>query len=248
MQQYFSKQAQPAENTDFTLDAADSYHLFTVMRAQENEQVQVVFADKKLTLSAVNADLKSLRVLHTLERQIELPLDVTIAVGLPKSDKLEFITQKATELGAHEILAYPAEWSVTKLDAKKIVKKTERLNKIAKGAAEQSKRLMIPDVTILPSRKNLLTLFSQYDQVLVAYEESAKSGELAAFAQSLKTAEVGQKLLVIFGPEGGISPDEIVAFTAEGASLIGLGPRIMRAETAPLYVLSAVSFYQELLK
>ncbi|MFZ2977485.1 MAG: RsmE family RNA methyltransferase, partial [Lactococcus raffinolactis] len=140
MQQYFLNQNCPEIGATFSLEKADSHHLFTVMRAQAEEKVQVVFSDQTLTLAEVNGDQATLTLLETLARTVELPLGVTIAVGLPKSDKLEFITQKTTELGAQAILAYPAQWSVTKLDAKKAIKKQERLQKIAKGAAEQSKR------------------------------------------------------------------------------------------------------------
>ena len=248
MQQYFLNQNCPEIGATFSLEKADSHRLFTVMRAQAEEKVQVVFSDQTLTLAEVNGDQATLTLLETLARTVELPLGVTIAVGLPKSDKLEFITQKTTELGAQAILAYPAQWSVTKLDAKKAAKKQERLQKIAKGAAEQSKRLMIPETAILGNLKALTDLFDQYDQVLIAYEESAKAGETAAFVDRLSQLQSGQNLLVIFGPEGGLSPEEIETFTQLGAVKIGLGPRIMRAETSPLYVLSAISFYTELMK
>ena len=244
MQQYFLNQNCPEVGATFSLEKADSHHLFTVMRAQAEEKVQVVFSDQTLTLAQVNGDQATLILLETLARTVELPVGVTIAVGLPKSDKLEFITQKTTELGAQAILAYPAQWSVTK----KAAKKQERLQKIAKGAAEQSKRLMIPKTEILSNLKALTDQFEQYDQVLVAYEESAKSGETAAFVDRLSQLKAGQNLLVIFGPEGGLSPEEIDVFTQLGAVKIGLGPRIMRAETAPMYVLSAISFYTELMK
>ena len=248
MQQYFLNQKCPEIGATFSLEKADSHHLFTVMRAQAEEKVQVVFSNQTLTLAEVNGDQATLTLLEILTKTVELPLSVTIAVGLPKSDKLEFITQKTTELGAQAIFAYPAQWSVTKLDAKKAAKKQDRLQKIAKGAAEQSKRLMIPETEILGSLKALTDQFDRYDQVLIAYEESAKAGETAAFVDRLSQLQSGQNLLVIFGPEGGISPEEIENFTQLGAVKIGLGPRIMRAETAPLYVLSAISFYTELMK
>ena len=246
MQQYFLAEQLSETASSFRLDKADSHHLFTVLRAQAGMKVQVVFADQTLILAQVNEDLATLSYLETMSRTIELPVNVTIAVGLPKGDKLEFIAQKVTELGAFALLAFPAKWSVTRLDAKKAAKKTERLQKIAKGAAEQSKRLRIPTVSILDQLTDLTALFKQYDQVLVAYEAAAKDGEASDFAKVLASLD-SQKILVIFGPEGGISPEEVSTFTDLGAITIGLGPRIMRAETAPMYVLSAISFYTELL-
>ena len=248
MQQYFLPDKLADIGDVFSLDKSDHHHLFTVLRAQAGEVVQVVFANQSLMLDEVGEDQATLSVIESLTRQIELPVDVTIAVGLPKGDKLEFIAQKATELGAHELIGFPAKWSVSKLDAKKTSKKTERLQKIVKGAAEQSKRLRIPGVQLLDSIKALTDLFENYDVVLVAYEASAKSDEVSMFAKQLAALKNGGSILVIFGSEGGISPEEIAIFTKLGAVPIGLGPRIMRAETAPLYVLSAISFYTELLR
>ena len=248
MQQYFLPDKVANIGDVFSLEKSDHHHLFTVLRAQAGEVVQVVFSDQSLMLAEVGDDQATLTVTESLTRQIELPIDVTIAVGLPKGDKLEFIAQKTTELGAYELIGFPAKWSVTKLDAKKASKKTERLHKIVKGAAEQSKRLRIPGVQLLDSLKALTDLFGNYDVVLVAYEESAKSDELSMFTKQLAALNSGGSVLVIFGSEGGISPEEIAVFTQLGAVQIGLGPRIMRAETAPLYVLSAMSFYTELLK
>ena len=248
MQQYFLPDKVANIGDVFSLEKSDHHHLFTVLRAQPGEVVQVVFANQSLMLAEVGEDQATLSVIESLTRQIELPVDVTIAVGLPKGDKLEFIAQKATELGAHELIGFPAKWSVSKLDAKKTSKKTERLQKIVKGAAEQSKRLRIPGVQLLDSIKALTDLFENYDVVLVAYEASAKSDEVSMFAKQLAALKNGGSILVIFGSEGGISPEEIAIFTKLGAVPIGLGPRIMRAETAPLYVLSAISFYTELLR
>ena len=119
MQQYFLAEQLSETASSFRLDKADSHHLFTVLRAQAGMKVQVVFADQILILAQVNEDLATLSYLETLSRKIELPVNVTIAVGLPKGDKLEFIAQKVTELGAFDLLAFPAKWSVTRLDAKK---------------------------------------------------------------------------------------------------------------------------------
>ena len=93
---------------------------------------------------------------------------------------------------------------------------------------------------------DFLAQLDQFDSIVVAYEESAKEGE-AALLQSLTGIEAGSKLLFIFGPEGGLSPAEIESFAAKEAVLTGLGPRILRAETAPLYALSAVSVVTELM-
>ena len=248
MQQYFIDTLAP--NIGEVIEITDSEtfnHIFRVMRVKEGDFLNLVFNDQKLAHVRVISEGK-VEILDYPTYHVELPFDVTIAVGYPKGDKLDFIVQKATELGASEILAFPATWSVSRPDAKKLDKKRQRLAKIAQGASEQSKRLKIPHIELLSKQKDLLDKFSDYDNVLVAYEESAKEGEGSALVENLKKTQKGDKLLVIFGPEGGLSPDEVGTFISLGASSMGLGPRIMRAETAPLYALSSISFYSELLK
>ena len=151
-----------------------------------------------------------------------------------------------SDWGASQIWAFPADWSVAKWDGKKLGKKDEKLEKIALGAAEQSKRNLVPSITLFEKKADFLAQLDQFDRIVVAYEESAKEGESAALIQAVAGLEKGAKLLFIFGPEGVLSPAEIESFEEKGAVLAGLGPRILRAETAPLYALSAISVLLEL--
>lgn len=245
MQQYFIK---GEAVLNLVIEDQDTIkHMFQVMRLATGDQVVLVFEDGIKRLARV-VDEKEYRfeVIEELPDQVELPVDVTIACGFPKGDKLEFLAQKATELGASQLWAFPADWSVVKWDGKKIAKKIGKLQKIALGAAEQSKRNRVPDVHLFTSKSDFLAAFDQFDSILIAYEESAKAGERAILLEALSNLASGEKLLFIFGPEGGLSPDEIVQFEAKGGRKVGLGPRIMRAETAPLYALSAVSFALEM--
>ena len=246
MQQYFIK---GQATWPLTVTDKDTIkHMFSVMRLAENDQVVLVFDDGIKRLARVlDKEAHSFDLVEDLADQVELPLQVTIASGFPKGDKLEFISQKVTELGAQALWAFPADWSVAKWDGKKLAKKTEKLGKIMLGAAEQSKRNRVPEVTLFEKKADFLARFGEFDRVLLAYEESAKTGETANLVQAVQAMKSGQKLLLIFGPEGGLSPAEVETFQDLGASLVGLGPRILRAETAPLYALSAVSVLSELL-
>ena len=247
MQQYFIK-GNPQSPLVVT-DKDTAKHMFSVMRLKEGDQVTLVFDDGVKRLARVlDSSQQSLEILEELADNTELPVQVTIASGFPKGDKLEFITQKATELGASAIWGFPADWSVAKWDGKKLPKKSEKLEKIAQGAAEQSKRNRIPEVELFDKKADFLAQLAQFDSVIVAYEESAKEGESAALIRALSGLAAGAKILFIFGPEGGLSPDEIAAFGQAGAVSSGLGPRILRAETAPLYALTAVSVMLELEK
>ncbi|EFQ58343.1 16S rRNA (uracil(1498)-N(3))-methyltransferase [Streptococcus downei] len=247
MQQYFVK-GRP-ENPLTIKDKDTLKHMFQVMRLKADDKVTLVFDDGIKRLARVlNVDSQTFEILQGLEDNVELPVSVTIASGFPKGDKLDWLTQKATELGADAIWAFPADWSVVKWDGKKLAKKEDKLAKIALGAAQQSKRNRLPQVKLFEKKKDLLKQLPDFDKIFLAYEESAKAGELSTLASSLRQSQSGDKLLFIFGPEGGISPQELAEFEKSGAIPVGLGPRIMRAETAPLYALSAVSFYTELLK
>ena len=246
MQQYFIK-GNPHSPLEVT-DKDTAKHMFSVMRLKEGDEVVLVFEDGIKRLARVlDVEARQFELVEELADNVELPIQVTIASGFPKGDKLEFITQKVTELGASAIWAFPADWSVAKWDGKKLAKKSEKLEKIAQGAAEQSKRNLIPEVRLFDKKADFLAQLTQFDTIVVAYEESAKEGETAALVRALSGLGAGAKILFIFGPEGGLSPDEIDAFHQAGAVSAGLGPRILRAETAPLYALTAVSVLSELM-
>ncbi|MGT2865461.1 RsmE family RNA methyltransferase [Streptococcus fryi] len=233
MQQYFVKGVLP-ENPVTISDKDTIKHMFQVMRLSEGDKVVLVFDNGVKYLSQVRDDKSyQFELLEALPDDVELPVEVVIASAFPKGDKLEWIAQKATELGASGLWAFPSQWSVVKWDSKKLAKKLEKLAKIAQGAAEQSHRNKVPDVRLFETQQAFLAKLAGFDKVFLAYEESAKAGE---------------RLLFIFGPEGGISPEELALFEQAGAIKVALGPRILRAETAPLYALSAVSYALELSK
>lgn len=247
MQQYFV--AGKAQDEVTITDKDTMKHMFQVMRLADGDEVVLVFDDHIKRLAKVlDSSSHRFQILETLDSDVELPVDVTIAVGFPKGDKLEFLAQKTTELGANQLWAFPADWSVVKWDGKKLAKKGDKLAKITLGAAEQSKRNRVPEVILFEKKADFLAGLSSFDKVFIAYEESAKEGETAALARELSRMTAGEKLLFIFGPEGGISPEEIAVFEAHSGQTIGLGPRIMRAETAPLYALSSISYALELQK
>jgi 16S rRNA (uracil1498-N3)-methyltransferase len=248
MQQYFVNGRAP-QGIFQIKDKDTAKHMFSVMRLQADDQTVLVFDDGiKRLARVVDSQSKSVEIIEELADNVELPVSVTIAMGFPKGDKLEFVAQKATELGMAALWAFPADWSVVKWDGKKLGKKAEKLEKIAQGAAEQSKRNRIPAVRLFEKKADFLAQLAGFDQIILAYEEAAKEGEQANLVKALSGLETGQSVLVIVGPEGGVSPEEVAAFEGAGAVKTGLGPRILRAETAPLYALSAISYATELLK
>lgn len=249
MQRYFMEE--PYTTGPYEVAGEAFHHMIRVMRMKSEDQVFLVFSDQTAIIAEiieVASESVTLKEVAKEQQEKELPIEVTIASGYPKGDKLEWIVQKGTELGAAAFIGFPGQASVVKWDSKKLVKKEQRLTKIAQEAAEQSQRQKTPSIQLLTNFKELLALLSNYDYILVAYEESAKEGERAQLAQVLTCIQPGERVLAIFGPEGGIMPAEVNSLTAAGGELCGLGPRILRTETAPLYLLSAVSYQLELAK
>lgn len=168
----------------------------------------------------------------------EAPIRASVYLGYPKADKLEHVIQKATELGAYEIVAFPCARCVSRPDAKALLKKQERWQKIAASAAEQSRRGRIPQVVTLGSYAEALARAAQADRALLFYEnERAATLHHALSAGSFASASL------LTGPEGGFEPEEVEQAQAAGLQICTLGPRILRCETAPLCALSAVMYH-----
>jgi len=249
VQRYFVKQR--ANDGRFLINDEDRHHIVKVMRMQIGDKIICVDLDGKqavcslaeITDTSVVAD-----VVQWIDGVSELPITITIASGLPKGDKLEWIIQKGTELGAHQFLPFSAARSVVKWDEKKAAKKVDRWQKIAKEAAEQSHRAILPDVMSAISFKDLLLKSNDFHYKLVAFEEESRNGETSIFADTLKKINKGDTLLIVFGPEGGLTDEEVRQLKDNEFAVCGLGPRILRTETAPLYALSAISYHFELMR
>lgn len=163
-------------------------------------------------------------------------VDVSVYVAFPKADKLEHVIQKATELGAREIIAFPSSRCVSRPDEKSLKKKLERWQKIALSAAQQSGRGRIPKVLVLNSFSAALSRAAQSDRALLFYENED--------AYTLKMALKGsyRTVSLMVGPEGGLEETEVSQAQEAGLKICSLGKRILRCETAPLCALSAVMY------
>ncbi|WP_419792336.1 16S rRNA (uracil(1498)-N(3))-methyltransferase [Staphylococcus chromogenes] len=244
MQRYFLNENAERHQLFFITNEEDIHHIRAVMRMAEGESVIINFKEKRtFEAKIISIENTHVEIETTQELSInsELPVKVTICSGLIKSDKYEWLLQKATELGASHFISTHMERSVVKLNDQKAQKKCLRWQKIVKEAAEQSYRQLIPDVEFISKFSSIYDMISQYDYVLMAYEETAKQGETALFKKKLQEIQPGSTVLMMFGPEGGFSPNEINDLH-DKVTYVGLGPRILRAETAPLYALSALSY------
>lgn len=185
--------------------------------------------------------------LQTLQRsEVELPVRVILFQGLPKSDKMDFIVQKAVETGAARIVPVEMHRSIVKLTGDKRRKRVARWQAIAEAAAKQSKRAMIPEVGEILSMEEALRCASETaDVVFVPYEGLAAADGTGTRAL-LEDLQPGQTVAVFIGPEGGFEDSEIEEAMARGARMISLGRRILRTETAALAFLSFLTYRFEL--
>lgn len=168
----------------------------------------------------------------------ESPIKITLFQGLPKSDKMDLIVQKATELGVSEIVPVHMERSIVKLDEKTAEKRVERWNKIAYEASKQSGRQVVPTVLNVDILQNTIEKFSKYDIVILPYEKESGLN----IKQVLKKCAKSTNIAVVIGPEGGFSEKDLALLDLPNVRLVTLGKRILRTETAGLAVLSMLSY------
>ena len=224
---------------EFLVLTGDNAKHAKVLRLKNGEEVLVCDGQGNECLcvvSDVSDGQIGLVVKHRQPSETEAGVKVSVYMAFPKADKLEHVIQKATELGAYEIIAFPSGRCVSKPDDKSLAKKLDRWQKIAASAAEQSGRGRIPAVLTLPSYKAALDRASLADKALLFYENER--------ATTLRMALEGEyhSVALLTGPEGGLEEKEVRQALDVGLQVCTLGKRILRCETAPLCALSAVMY------
>ena len=211
-----------------------------VLRLKTGEQVIICDGSAHeciCTISEIAAGEVRLRVDDRRASISEASIKVSVYMAFPKADKLEHVIQKATELGAYEIVAFPSMRCVSKPDEKSLKKKLERWQKIAAAAAEQSGRGRIPEVIVLPSFEMALNRAAEADLPIMFYENE----HAATLRMALESGSY-QSVSILSGPEGGLEVSEVELAKERGLNICTLGRRILRCETAPLCGLSAVMY------
>ena len=244
MQQFFAEPSWIRENKIF-MQGSDVNHIRNVLRMKPGEDVRVNDGRGKTYLCCISSyeeQTAVLDILKELDSDTELPSRIILFQGLPKGDKMEWIVQKAVELGVYAIVPFAAKRSVVKLDEKKAAKKQARWQLIAKGAAEQSGRGIIPEVSTVRTFAEALGMAGELDVVLIPYELEEGMKETA---RVLENIECGQSVGIFIGPEGGFEEEEVERAKEAGAYAITLGKRILRTETAGLTTLSVLMYHLE---
>ncbi len=230
------------EGARIIIDGEDAKHISLSLRAKVGEKITACDGqgtDYECEIAEITRDSVLLKILEEKRCGAEPSVEVTLYQALAKSDKFDFIVQKCVELGVAKIVPVVTERCVSKPDDASLSKKTARWNKISKEAAKQSGRGAIPEVCDAVSFNEALELMSKDDLCFVCYESTPRRPVTEVYEDALKRADV-KTISFLIGPEGGISEKEILSAEDKGVSLAGLGPRILRTETAPLCVLSAL--------
>ena len=245
MNQFFVSPDQIRDNT-VTITGPDAHHICSVLRMRPGEQIRVCTGEDtqeyRCELKDVQEQEAVAQVLWTEDPHAELPCRITLYQGLPKGDKMELIIQKAVELGAYRIVPVETARAVVKLRAGREENKIRRWNAISESAAKQSKRMLIPQVSGVMSFEEALQEAAGRGRILFPYE---LAGDMEQTRTVLRSLQPGEEIAVFIGPEGGFEPGEAERAIAMGASVITLGRRILRTETAGMCVLSMLLFLLE---
>lgn len=220
------------------------HHLSHVLRMTVGDELELVFSDGSVYLAQITEIDRDETILTVTESIAghELPVEISLCQGLPKSDKMEMIIQKTIELGVTEIIPLQMKHCVVRYDEKKQRSRQERWQKISESAAKQSGRDRIPVVRGITSIERLVADIKEFDLVLVPCEWAQSMVHTREVLNDIRT---GMKLAIVIGPEGGFAPEEVKKLEDAGAKTISLGKRILRTETAGMYLLSVLGYLLE---
>ena len=242
---HFFVTPEQVKGEEIQIIGSDVNHIKNVLRMKNGEELQISDGNNKKYLceiASMTSDEVCLKIKEELISDTELPSKLYLFQGLPKSDKMELIVQKAVELGVYEIIPVATKRAVVKLDDKKASKKVERWKAISEGGAKQSGRNVVPEVKHVMSYKEAIQYAESLDVVLIPYELAEGMEETRQIIEGIRP---GQSVGIFIGPEGGFETQEVEYAMQHGAKAITLGKRILRTETAGLTTLSILMYHLE---
>lgn len=220
-----------------TITGTDVNHIGNVLRMKTGEKIRVSNGQGRDffgTIDSISPEQVTVKITEEEATGTELPNKIYLFQALPKGERMEYVIQKAVELGVYEIIPVSMKYCVVKLDDKKAKKKQERWQAIAESAAKQAKRSLIPKIKPVMNYKEAVAYAKQCEVCLVPYENERG---MQATREALDGIQTGKSISVIIGPEGGFSKEEI-DYVREDMQVISLGKRILRTDTAAIAVMS----------
>lgn len=230
------------ENDTIKITGDDHFHLSKSLRMKISEKI--VASDGNLEYNCIIEEICDkftiCKILTKYPAKGEASIEVCVYISATKGDKLELVTQKVTELGATSIIPFSSARSIVKFDEKSMLKRQERLQKIALEASKQSRRGKVPTVCSFLTLKTLVEHIKTADLAIVLYENEENIS-----LKDVLCKNTFKKIAIITGPEGGFDPCEIDFLKLHGVTVASLGLRILRAETAPIACISAIMYHTD---
>ncbi len=240
MQRYFVE-PEAIQGQTVTITGDDVKHIVRVLRMEAGERVIVCDGIGHafcVELTDLGQDRVLGQIVEQLTDQVETAVKITLAQGLPKGDKMDMIVQKGTEVGISRFIPLEMARCIVQYDQKKEQKRRERWQKIAKEAAEQAHRTLVPSVAVGMTFERLMNSLDGFDLVIVPYEGEKARG----LREVLSERPDVEHICMVIGPEGGITEKEIATALAMGAIPVTLGSRILRTETAGLVAAACICY------
>lgn len=242
---FVEKEQIDREEKKVCIKGTDVNHIKNVLRMRAREKILISTGeDLEYTCGIVEMTQEEIlaEIIEIQEADRELPSKIYLFQGLPKSDKMELIIQKAVELGVFQIIPVETKRCVVKLDEKKEASKRKRWQGIAESAAKQSKRMVIPEIHSVMKFSQAIEYAGQLDIRLIPYELAENMDHTR---KMLEKIQPGQSIGIFIGPEGGFTQEEIETALEHQVEPITLGKRILRTETAGMTILSILMYLLE---
>lgn len=231
---FFSDNIDPDSDT-IVIDSEDAKHITSVLRMKKGDKA--IICDKNCTdylceLDNGDKNYAEFKIIESKRNSAEPDIEITLFQAVPKNDKLDFIVQKATELGATKIVPFISKRCVSKPDSKSAEKKVQRLQRICYEASKQCGRGIIPEVMPFTDFKSAVNSIDNDTTALIFYE---------CGGEKIKNIDLSKKKIAIFiGSEGGFEKEEVDFAISKGFISAYLGERILRCETAPIAALAVL--------
>lgn len=249
MNKFFVESENISGDKIFITDKEDVHHISKVLRIRQGEKLEISDYYRKkdylVEMEKIDANCVVCNILEEIEENREPKVSITLFQGIPKQGKMELIIQKTVELGIAEIVPCVMKRSINS-DASKVGKKIERWQKIAKEAAQQSKRSIIPQVASPLKARDIANELEKFDLVILAYEDEKRCSIKEILRKWHTESEKLKNIAIVIGPEGGLDDAEVKMLVDAGAHSASLGKSILRTETAGLAAIAMVMYELEM--